>query len=153
MKELFIEFLYKAIKLPYQPLFKNKKPWPHTISDLLQNPQESLGFHLGCFLIKYNFEIQPSLEEHDVYHVLTNAGTSVKNEIEMQFYLLGNGKKSLFVFMVIATGFAFYPSYLKQFFAIYRKGKSAHPFHHLDFQKLLAQPVANLQKTFNIKPI
>jgi len=29
-----------------------------------------LGFHYGCFLLKYNFNIQASLEEHDVYHVI-----------------------------------------------------------------------------------
>ena len=44
-----------------------------------------------------------SPEDHDVFHVLTRTGLTVKNEIELQFYLLGNGKRSLFLFIVIGS--------------------------------------------------
>ena len=106
---------------------------------------------MGCFLLKYNFNVQPSLEEHDVYHVLTNTGATVKDEIHMQFYLLGNSKRSPFVFIVIITGLFFYPLELKNFIKTYKKGKQAHLFHHLDFSKMLTIPVTTIQQTFNIK--
>ena len=149
-KDLIIELLYKTIKGPYQLLFKKSKAWEITKTDLLHYPQESIGFHLGCFLLQYKFEIQPRLEEHDVYHVLTNTGVSVKDEIDMQFYLLGNGKYSPFVFIVIGTGLLFYPFQLKSFTQSYKKGKQAHEFHHLDFYKLLPISIKEFQKTFNI---
>ena len=151
MKDLIIETFYKIIKVPYQLIFKKKEAWNLTISDFLKYPQDSLGFHLGCFLLKYNFNVQPSLEEHDVYHVLTNTGATVKEEIEMQFYLLGNGKRSQFVFIVISTGILFYPYNFKKFIICYKKGKQAHLFYHLDFSKMLTIPVEKIQETFNIK--
>ena len=151
MKEIIIETFYKIIKVPYQFLFKKNEAWNLNVSDFLKYPQESLGFHLGCFLLKYNFSVQPSLEEHDVYHVLTNTGATVKDEIHMQFYLLGNGKRSPFVFIVIITGLFFYPLELKKFIKTYKKGKQAHLFHHLDFSKMLTIPVTTIQQTFNIK--
>jgi len=150
MKELLIEKLYRIIKVPYQMLFKNSKAWNVSIQDLLKYPQDSLGFHYGCFLLKYNFNIQESLEEHDAYHVLIDVGITVKDEIDMQFYLLGNGKKSPFVFIVIATGVLFYPFEIKSFIKSFQRGKKAHAFHYLDFQKMLPIPLKTIQSTFNI---
>lgn len=151
MKEFIIEQLYRTIKVPYQYFFKKNKPWNISVSDLLKFPQESLGFHYGCFLLKYNFNIQDSLEEHDAYHVLTNTGITVKDEIDMQFYLLGNGKRSPFVFIVIGTGLLFYPFQLKNFLKSYQKGKQAHAFYYLDFYKMLPIPIKTIQESFNIK--
>ena len=151
MKEIIVETLYRIIKIPYQILFKKKDSWNITTKDLLKFPQESLGFHYGCFLLKYNFNIQYSLEEHDAYHVLTNIGITVKDEIEMQYYLLGNGKRSPFVFIVIITGLLFYPLEIKAFRKAFKKGKQAHKFYYLDFFNLLSTPISSIQETFNIK--
>lgn len=94
MRELLIEKLYELTKKPYQKMFKKQKAWDIDIPKLIVMPSESLGFQLGCFLLKYNFEIQPKLEDHDIIHVLTNTGISVIDEIGMQYYLFGNGKKA-----------------------------------------------------------
>ena len=150
MKDLLIEKMYELSKKPYQKFFKKNKAWDVSIPDLIQHPQESLGFHLGCFLLKYNFEIQPKLEDHDVIHVLTNTGTSVPEEIGMQYYLLGNGKKSLYLYIVITSGTFFYPTRIKQFVAEYHRGKSAHEFYHLDYLKMLKIPVTTIRESFNI---
>ena len=83
MKDKIIEKMYEISKKPYQKYVKKGKAWNIEVSKLIQLPQESLGFQLGSFLIKYNFEIQPKLEDHDVIHVLTNTGISVVEEIGM----------------------------------------------------------------------
>ncbi|WP_310556554.1 hypothetical protein [Flavobacterium sp.] len=151
MKELFIEKLYEISKKPYQKFFKKNKPWTISKSELLTLPKESLGFHLGCFLIKYNFEIQPKLEDHDVIHVLTNTGISVKEEIGMQYYLFGNGKRSLYLYLVMISGTCFYPTEIKYFIDKYQRGKSAHKFHYIDYSKMLQIPIVRIQETFKIK--
>jgi hypothetical protein len=151
MRALIIEKMYEWSKKPYQKYFKKNEPWNVTPKQLILYPKESLGFHMGCFLMKYNFEMQPKLEEHDVIHVLTQTGVSVIDEIGMQYFLRGNGKKSLYMMMVIAIGTLFYPNRLKTFYKFYQRGKNAHEFHHLDFQKMLFQPLKEIQFTFNIK--
>ncbi len=151
MRDLLIEKMYEITKKPYQKFFKKGTPWNITPSELIQYNQDSLGFHLGCFLLKYNFQMQPKLEDHDVIHVLTNTSVSVPDEIAMQFFLLGNGKKSAYLFMVITIGTIFYPTQIKQFIKSYNRGKSAHRIHDLDFQKMLLVPVKTIQTTFNIK--
>jgi hypothetical protein len=151
MRDLLIEKMYEITKKPYQKFFKKGTPWNITPSELIQYNQDSLGFHLGCFLLKYNFQMQPKLEDHDVIHVLTNTSVSVPDEIAMQFFLLGNGKKSAYLFMVITIGTIFYPTQIKQFIKSYNRGKSAHRIHDLDFQKMLLVPLKTIQTTFNIK--
>ena len=143
--------MYEITKKPYQKWFKKNEPWNIEIPELLNYPQESLGFHLGQFLRTNNFEMQPKLEDHDVIHVLTGISTNVEEEIGMQFYLMGNGKRSLYMYMVVVSGAIFFPLGFKLFMKYYRSGKNAHHFHDLDFRKMLAQPVATLRETFKIQ--
>lgn len=150
MKDLLIEKLYEITKKPYQKWFKKGVAWETSIQDLIAMQPNSLGFHLGCFLIKYNFEMQPKLEYHDVFHVLTNTGITVQEEIAMQYFLLGNGKRSAYLFSVIAIGTCFYPTYFKKFKTNYYRGKKSHRIYDLEFQKMLLQPLQLMQQTFNI---
>jgi ubiquinone biosynthesis protein Coq4 len=151
MRELLIEKMYEISKKPYQKMFKKQKAWDIDIPKLIVMPQETLGFQLGCFLLKYNFEIQPKLEDHDIIHVLTNTGISVVDEIGMQYYLFGNGKKSSYMFAVIIIGTLFYLSKTKHFKNQFQRGRQAHQFYNLDFQKMLTIPIQTIQESFNIK--
>ena len=104
------------------------------------------------FLLRNNFDLQEKLESHDVFHVLTrNRVLPVPEEISMQFYLWGNGKRSIYLYSVIFLGTLFFPDYLKLFQARYRRGKASLPFHQLDFQKLLSQPIDRIKSTFLIQ--
>ncbi len=150
MRAFILETIYEWSKKPYQKWFKKNTPWDITSKTLIQYPRDSLGFHLGCFLIKYNFSPQPKLENHDAFHVLTNTGISVSEEIAMQYYLLGNGKKSMYLFLVIFLGTLLYPDQIRCFKKAFQKGKSAYPFYQLDYKKLLGQPLQKIQNTFLI---
>lgn len=150
MKDYIIEKMYEVSRKPYQKYFKKSTPWEIDKEELLQYPKDSLGFGLGNFLDKNHFDIQPKLEDHDIIHVLTNTGISVVDEIGMQYYLLGNGKKSLYLYVVILSGTPFYLRHLDYFFQQYKKGKQALPFHYLDFSKMLLIPVQSIQETFKI---
>ena len=150
MRAIILEVLYEWSKKPYQKFIKKSEPWPVALPDLMQYPKSSLGFHLACFILKHNFEIQPKLEDHDVFHVLTGTGISVPEEISMQYYLWGNGKRSLYQVAVISLGTVLFPDYLKLFKTAYKRGKAAHKFHQLDFLKLLNQPLFLIKSTFQI---
>jgi len=150
MRGIILEKLYEWSVSPYQDLKKNKA-WDIAMTDLKQFPKGSLGEQMGDFLAKHNFHLQAKLESHDVFHVLTNTGITVPEEISMQFYLLGNGKRSAYLFTVIFLGGLLYPDYLKFFYRKYKMGKSALRFHQLDFYKLLNQPMEKIKSTFLIQ--
>lgn len=151
MRDYLIERLYESTKKPYQKYFKKNEPWNINKAGLMNYPKDSLGFGLGNFLFKNHFDIQEKLEDHDIIHVLTNTGISVYEEIGMQYYLLGNGKRSLYLFMVIGTGTLFYPKRLNYFIKQYKSGKEALPFYYLDFSKMLLMSIQSIQQTFKIQ--
>jgi hypothetical protein len=83
-------------------------------------------------------------------HVLTQTGISVKDEFGLQFYLLGNGKRSLYLFFGVLLGAVFYVNHFNFFVLQYKRGKSAHCYYHLDFLKLLDQPIDKLRNSLAI---
>jgi len=151
MKDLLIEKMYEWSKKPYQKYIRKNAPWTIGITELLTFREESLGFQLGKFLSQNHFEMQEKLEDHDVIHVLTNTGITVIDEIGMQFFLLGNGKRSLYLFMVIIVGIIFYPTQFSNFLSYYKRGKNSHIFYNLDFLKMLHIPVPQIKYIFNIQ--
>lgn len=150
MKDHIIEKVYEYTKKPYQKYFKRNKPWKIDKTELLDYPEGSLGLSLGNFLYKNHFDIQPKLEDHDIIHVLTNTGVSVREEIGMQYYLLGNGKKSVYLFLVISSGTLFYLKHIRYFIQQYKRGRHAHSFYYLNFSNMLFMPIETIQKTFKI---
>ncbi len=150
MRDLFIEKLYDMSKKPYQKFFKKNEPWKITKEELLRLPYETLGFHLGSFLTRHGFEMQSKLEDHDVFHVLTKTGVTVPEEIGMQYFLYGNGKRSLYLYMVMATGTLFYPDQLRYFKEQYKRGQNALSIHSLDYSKMLSIPLTTIRNTFKI---
>lgn len=150
MRGIVLEKLYAWSLIPYQSLKKNSA-WGLGVEDLLHYSKNSLGYHTGRFLLRNNFDLQEKLENHDVFHVLTQTGTTVPEEISMQFYLLGNGKRSIYLLLVIFLGTLMFPDYLRLFRSKYRLGKSALPFYQLNFYKLLDQPIARIKDTFLIQ--
>ena len=150
MRAILLEKLYEWSLTPYQS-FKKNSAWNVGIEDLLQYHKDSLGYQLGYFLLRNNFDLQEKLERHDVFHVLTGTGITVPEEIGMQFYLLGNGKRSAYLLSVIFLGGLLFPEYLNLFRSKYRLGKSSLPFYQLDFYKLLDQPLERIKSTFLIQ--
>ncbi|MFI8605637.1 Coq4 family protein [Cellulophaga baltica] len=150
MKAFIFEQLYEISKKPYQKYFKENKPWTVTVKELATLPPSSLGAELHHFLTKHSFELQPKLESHDIYHVLTNIGTTVPEEISMQYFLWGNGKRSLYLFSVLTIGTLFYCSHYKRFLHEYKRGKSSSKFYQIDFQKLVHLPIHNIRTAFSI---
>ncbi|WP_298501785.1 hypothetical protein [uncultured Maribacter sp.] len=151
MREKILELLYEWSKKPYQKFMKNNTPWHISTAKLQSYPQGTLGQQLGLFLKTNNFRIEPKLESHDVFHVLTNTGTSVPEEISMQYYLLGNGKRSIYLITVIVLGTILFPDYITLFYRAYQRGKIALPFYQLNFLKMLQHPIEKIKSTFKIQ--
>ena len=85
-------WLFEKSTMPYARLFKRgKAPWKLSKKDLMNFQKGTLGNALGTFLYRNNFDLIPKLERHDAYHVITNYGTEVENEIALQYFFFGNG--------------------------------------------------------------
>lgn len=133
LREKLCAWMFEVTKMPYAFLFKRKKePWNLSSSDLLTYPPQSLGYKVGEFLQTNRFELMDKLESHDVYHVITGMSTSVKDEVGMQFLLLGNGKRSIYLFSTISICLFLLPEYFQYFRSCYKKGRQYGPIFKLE---------------------
>jgi ubiquinone biosynthesis protein Coq4 len=161
-REKLCAWMFEVTKKPYAKFFKrNKKAWGLNSTMLLTYPAGTLGNEVGNFLRTNKFELLPKLESHDVYHVITGMSTQVKDEVGMQFLLLGNGKKSLYLFSTIGICIFLLPEYFNYFRQCYKKGKTYHPIFQLDLKEELNNQLTHLRwrlrksrtnsmKTFNL---
>ena len=149
MKEIRLRLmlhLYNWSSLIYTLVFKgHKKAWEISKKDFLSYPVGSIGHGLGLFYQSKGFDVMPKLENHDVFHILTETGTQIQDEIAMQYLLLGNGKISLYLIgMIIISGILF-PEYVHDYKRAFQKGKSLQKFHHIDFKEILHYQLTELQ--------
>ena len=133
---------------------KSKKEQTKTelsMDDLIDYPQDSLGFQLGNHLFNNSFEPDPIPEKEDIYRILITEKISDKEDIAMYYYLLGNGYITPQAIFIIITGALLYPLSIKYFYSKYRDGKNALRFHDLDYFKMLHLPISRIKDTFLIK--
>jgi ubiquinone biosynthesis protein Coq4 len=152
MRLRFMLFLYNGSSVLYTKLFKrNKKAWGLSVSDFLAYPTNTLGYALGNFYLSNGFDVMPKLENHDVFHVITETNTDIQGEIAMQYLLMGNGKRSLYMYAMIGIGTVIYPEFIRYYMFSYQKGKSLSKFHHIEFKDYLAKPLVELQHSLYLK--
>lgn len=134
----FMLWLYDWSQIVYTKLFKrNKEAWGISKSEFLLYPEGTLGKALGEFYHEKGFSVMPKLENHDTFHIITETGTEIQDEIAMQYLLFGNGKLSLYMFSMIFIGTALYPEFIFYYLKSIKKGKSLLRFHDIEFKDLL----------------
>lgn len=149
MKKLrvrFIIFMYENSQKQYRKYFKKKKrQWQFNEKQLLSFREDSLGRTLGDFYHDHGFRMIPKMENHDVYHLITDLGTHIQDEIAMQYLLFGNGKRSAYLLGVLALGTMVFPEYFRTYLKAFRKGQRMRPFYDWDFEALLWQNFDHLK--------
>jgi hypothetical protein len=93
-KKILGKLSYKATQL--HNLLKPAKAWDLKPVDLANYPKASLGFALHLFYEKNKFHPIAGMEYHDADHIILELNTDVKSEVILQFFLWGNGKRTIF---------------------------------------------------------
>jgi len=132
---------------------KNHKAWKQNIPKLKSLAKNSLGYDLGCFLEKEELVLMPKLEEHDVIHVLLQYETTVKDEARMQFFLLGNGKRSLYALFTAIASTLLIPEHLGAFIREFKKGRKCRCIARWNFEHLLSEPTHLLRSLIYRKDV
>lgn len=125
-------------------LYERRKPWGLRASDLLQYPEHTLGRELGVFLKQEKLEPIDRVERHDAFHILLGFTTHVSDEAAMQFFLMGNGKRSPFTVGTALFAGLMLPEHWRFFKIQYVRGKAARSVAKWDFKTLLNEPTRDL---------
>ena len=135
----------------YREFFKGKKIlWGESRHSLSRFKKGSLGNEMSLFLTKNGFELNPKMESHDAFHVITGYGTEMYEEAAMQFFLIGNRKKSKLARISALVGFVIFPEYWKLYLASYRRGKETLHFSTWNFKEMLFADLHKFRKDIKL---
>lgn len=115
------------------------KNWNLTTNQLLQYPEGTLGKALGDFLKKDDVELLAGAEYHDIHHVLFDYSTTFKDEIALQFFLHGNGNKSIASISTLIGAWCLMPTQWKYLKTAYKRGENCKNVSTINFKSLLNQ--------------
>jgi hypothetical protein len=125
--------------------------WPVALAAFVENFQRiqtKHGPHSLSFLSTGQIATEemadaliPRLESHDLMHLLTGVGADVVSEVELQFTLLGNGKRSLYLLGTVALGLCVYPEHAARFLMGFRRGQRGPRVFDVDGLARLAEPL------------
>lgn len=142
-----------GLKPLYMKLRPNLKAWDMTTESLAAMPPGTLGNDVARFLIRHNVSLIPKVEWHDVYHVLLEYETNIKDELCIQFVPMGNGRWSVPHLACNLFSIVCYPEYWGDFYVAFMRGYNARKFHDWDFEQLLHLKTAELRKMIFDKEI
>ena len=100
---------------------------------------------MGEFLKKQQVELLVGAEYHDIHHVLFDYSISFKDEVALQFFLHGNGNKSIASISTRIGAWCLLPkdwNYLK---ASYERGKKCKDVSVLNFKMMLHQDLTQVK--------
>ena len=127
---------------------RNQETWKVGKKELLKMDTDTLGFQLGTFLNENGFDLIPKAERHDCFHVFTNYGTTVENEIGLQYLRLGNGSRSIYTFVAVIAGTLLLPEFYEHYLTSFLIGKKADNFQQIDFKAHLKTPIDDLRSVY-----
>jgi ubiquinone biosynthesis protein Coq4 len=121
------------------------KNWNLSTAELLQFPEGSLGKELGEFLKKSHVEPLIGAEYHDIHHVLFDYSISFKDEVALQFFLHGNGNKSIASVSTRIGAWCLLPTEWKYLKAAYERGKKCKDISAFNFKVMLVQDFTQIK--------
>lgn len=146
LRSQFLHWAYTLLHPLYGRVKQNPRPaWQINKVMLLEYAPGTLGRAVGQFLAEHELELISSFENHDVFHVLLGFGLSAPEEVALQWCLLGNGKRSIFLLAAILMGSFCFPEHWGWFRNAYRKGRRLRAFHHWYFEYLLQENLSDMR--------
>lgn len=123
------------------------KDWDMKTADLLNYSEGSLGKTLGQFLQENKVEPLAHAEYHDVHHVLFDYSITFKDEVALQFFLRGNGKRSLASLGTSIGAWFLLPTQWNYLKKSYRRGQNCIDISQLNLKELLNEDLQKIKQS------
>jgi hypothetical protein len=110
----------------------------------------TVGKEIANLLDNLGYRLIPRFENHDLKHVILEYEMTMKDEIRMQAYLVGNGNFTMPCLIFLSLGL-FYPSIWMDLPREYRTGKASKSIHYLTLDNCMDLALIELQMEYGRK--
>ena len=118
-----------------------KESWNLSTQQLLSFPNDTVGRALGEFLQKQEVEPLSKAEFHDVQHVLFDFSISFVDEVALQFFLRGNGIKTIASVTTTIGAWFILPFHWQYLKSSYQKGQQYNCVSVINTKSILQQNI------------
>ena len=132
-------------------LVLKERNWPFQPSDYSKMHKTSLGYHNHICISSQKIEYKANLIKHDMKHIILGYDMTIKNELNIVAFLIGNksaNKVSIFYLIVCLM---FVPDYLPKLRKHYNRGKTAKRLKNYDLSIFVTQDLQETRNHLNIK--
>lgn len=120
--------------------------WQIRVNELAGYENGSLGHALFHFYTSNQFTPIAKMEYHDADHLILEYGSDVRSEMMLQWFVLGNGKRTFFAITACIPSAILLPEMWSKCIAAYKRGKMYQPIWHIDYRSELATPIEEVRK-------
>lgn len=131
--------------------FSDMKPYKEKVASLRTLEEETLGKEIANCLDRYELNLVPKFESHDLKHVLLGYKMTPEDEIRMQAFMIGNGNYSIPSFSILIFGAILLPDLWKVFYNDFKKGKNTIAISNWQIEEYATRNLNELRKEL-IKP-
>ena len=130
-----LEFIYGKNKL-------DKK-----LLELNQLPKGTVGFEVSKLILQNNYRLIPKFENHDLKHLVLEYEMTIKDELKMQAYLIGNGNHTA-ACLIFFSFVIFYPSIWRNLYHEFNHGKKSKSIHFLTLENCKNLQLSEIKKEY-----
>lgn len=110
-------------------------------------PDGTTGREVVRLLDEKGYRLIPKFESHDLKHLILGYEMTMKDEIRMQGYLIGNGNRTWPCLLFFMLG-VFYPGVWMQLYREFRKGRNRKSIHFLTIENCMHENLCDLQNHY-----
>lgn len=137
--------------VPVLNRFRNTTKWPYELTQMRRFRTNTLGKEMAIFLDERELALLPKYEAHDALHVLLGYGTTPKEELKLQGFMLGNGSASFGGRILSILGLLIKPEYFGSFKVEYRRGKRAGSLRNINIESCLTTDLDLLRNELGLE--
>ncbi|TDO95652.1 hypothetical protein [Flavobacterium sp. 245] len=112
----------------------------------------TVGREVAEMLDSKQYRLIPKFENHDLKHIVLEYEMSMKDEIRMQAYLIGNGNFTFPCLIFFSLG-TFYPSIWKDLLNEYKQGKTTKSIHFLTLDDCMELKLIDIKNEYGRRKI
>lgn len=110
----------------------------------------TVGREIAEILDSKQYRLIPKFENHDLKHIVLEYEMTMKDEIRMQAYLIGNGNFTFPCLIFFSLGI-FYPTIWKDLLNEYQKGKASKSIHFLTLDNCMELQLIDIKNEYGRK--
>jgi len=107
----------------------------------------TVGREVAEMLDSKQYRLIPKFENHDLKHIVLGYEMTMKDEIKMQAYLIGNGNFTLPCLLFLSLGIL-YPKTWKSLLREYRNGKISKSIHFLTLENCMERQLKEIKSEY-----